>query len=86
MANPRCWGLRVPGQTLGARIGLIIADSSGAAVHGPPARLVGAGGGGFLLFYAADKAGLRAAMKERDLDEVRFDIDYDGSTTALASR
>jgi len=59
---------------------------AGIAAGASGGKLVGAGGGGFLLFYAADKAGLRAAMKERDLDEVRFDIDYDGSTTALASR
>lgn len=42
-------------------------------------KLVGAGGGGFLLFYAESKAGLRDAMAELGLEEVRFAIDYQGS-------
>ena len=46
-------------------------------------KLVGAGGGGFLLFYAEDKAGLRAAMAELGLEEVRFGIDYQGTTTVV---
>jgi D-glycero-alpha-D-manno-heptose-7-phosphate kinase len=47
-------------------------------------KLVGAGGGGFLLFYAEHKADLRAAMSARGLEEVRFRIDYEGSTTIVA--
>ncbi len=47
-------------------------------------KLVGAGGGGFLLFYAEEKAGLRAAMSDLGLPEVRFGIDYLGSTTVIA--
>jgi D-glycero-alpha-D-manno-heptose-7-phosphate kinase len=47
-------------------------------------KLVGAGGGGFLLFYAEDKADLRKAMAAHDLVEVRFRIDYEGSTTLIA--
>lgn len=47
-------------------------------------KLVGAGGGGFLLFYAEDKRALRRAMAERELEEVRFDFDYDGSTTLVS--
>jgi D-glycero-alpha-D-manno-heptose-7-phosphate kinase len=43
-------------------------------------KLVGAGGGGFLLFYAADPKALRAAMKKEELTEVRFAFDFDGST------
>jgi D-glycero-alpha-D-manno-heptose-7-phosphate kinase len=43
-------------------------------------KLVGAGGGGFLLFYAEDQKALRAAMKEEGLNEVRFGFDFDGST------
>ena len=39
-------------------------------------KLVGAGGGGFLLFYAEEKAGLREAWRTHGLEEVRF-----GSTT-----
>lgn len=44
-------------------------------------KLVGAGGGGFLLFYSEPKTDLRASMGEAGLDEVRFAIDYEGSTT-----
>jgi D-glycero-alpha-D-manno-heptose-7-phosphate kinase len=41
-------------------------------------KLVGAGGGGFLLFYADDPKTLRAAMKREGLAEVRFHFDFDG--------
>jgi D-glycero-alpha-D-manno-heptose-7-phosphate kinase len=43
-------------------------------------KLVGAGAGGFLLFYAADQARVRSAMAAEGLGEVRFTIDLDGST------
>ena len=42
-------------------------------------KLVGAGGGGFLLFYAADRLSLRQAMAREGLTEVRFTFDHDGS-------
>jgi D-glycero-alpha-D-manno-heptose-7-phosphate kinase len=42
-------------------------------------KLIGAGGGGFLLFYAPDRAKVRRAMKVEGLDEVRFRFDLDGS-------
>jgi D-glycero-alpha-D-manno-heptose-7-phosphate kinase len=42
-------------------------------------KLVGAGGGGFLLFYASDPKAVRAAMKQEGLTEVRFAFDFDGS-------
>jgi D-glycero-alpha-D-manno-heptose-7-phosphate kinase len=47
-------------------------------------KLVGAGGGGFLLFYADRKAELRDAMSVRGLVEVPFGIDYEGSTVIVA--
>jgi D-glycero-alpha-D-manno-heptose-7-phosphate kinase len=47
-------------------------------------KLVGAGGGGFLLFYAENKADLRAAMAKEGLEEVRFRLDCEGSTTIVA--
>ncbi len=47
-------------------------------------KLVGAGGGGFLLFYAENKAHLRAEMLDLGLDEVRFAFDYEGSTTIVS--
>ena len=46
-------------------------------------KLVGAGGGGFLLFYANDLARLRAAMAAEGLIEVRFGFDHDGSTVIV---
>jgi D-glycero-alpha-D-manno-heptose-7-phosphate kinase len=42
-------------------------------------KLIGAGGGGFLLFYASDKKKLRHAMREKGLKEVRFRFDFEGS-------
>ncbi|HYC71335.1 MAG TPA: galactokinase [Opitutaceae bacterium] len=42
-------------------------------------KLIGAGGGGFLMFYAADKARLRHAMREQGLQEVRFRFDFEGT-------
>ena len=42
-------------------------------------KLVGAGGGGFLLFYAAERLALRQAMAREGLTEVRFTFDHDGS-------
>ena len=42
-------------------------------------KLVGAGGGGFLMFMAKDKSRLRKAMKESGLEEVRFKFDFEGT-------
>ncbi len=42
-------------------------------------KLVGAGGGGFLMLYADDKARLRKAMREVGLAEVRFHFDFEGT-------
>ncbi len=47
-------------------------------------KIIGAGGGGFLMFYAADKTRLRHAMRELGLREVRFRFDFEG-TKILAS-
>ena len=43
-------------------------------------KLVGAGAGGFLLFYAKDAGRLRDVMTAEGLAEVRFFFDHDGST------
>jgi D-glycero-alpha-D-manno-heptose-7-phosphate kinase len=43
-------------------------------------KLVGAGTGGFLLFYASDPAALRATLTAKGLQEMRFQFDLDGST------
>jgi len=42
-------------------------------------KLIGAGGGGFLMFYAEDKAQLRNAMREKGLTEVRFRFEPEGT-------
>ena len=42
-------------------------------------KVIGAGGGGFLMFYAIDKARLRRAMREKGLQEVRFRFDFEGT-------
>ncbi len=43
-------------------------------------KLVGAGGGGFLLFYASDRPRLLRAMRDKGLNEVRFQFDFQGTT------
>lgn len=42
-------------------------------------KLVGAGGGGFLLFYSEDHRRLRTAMAKATLEEVRFRFDFEGT-------
>jgi len=42
-------------------------------------KLIGAGGGGFLMFYAEDKGRLRRAMRQAGLPEVRFRFDFEGT-------
>lgn len=42
-------------------------------------KLIGAGGGGFLMFYAHDREKLRAAMQQASLKEVRFRFDFEGT-------
>ena len=46
-------------------------------------KLIGAGGGGFLMLYAKDKARLRHAMHERGLIEVRFRFELEGTKTLI---
>jgi D-glycero-alpha-D-manno-heptose-7-phosphate kinase len=46
-------------------------------------KLIGAGGGGFLLFYAEDKTRLRRAMTEAGLREVRFRFDFEGTKVVI---
>ncbi len=42
-------------------------------------KLIGAGGGGFLMFYTEEKARLRRAMAEAGLHELVFTFDYEGT-------
>jgi D-glycero-alpha-D-manno-heptose-7-phosphate kinase len=43
-------------------------------------KLIGAGGGGFLMFYTEDKTRLRHVMCEAGLREVRIRFDFAGAT------
>lgn len=42
-------------------------------------KLIGAGGGGFLMFYTQDKSKLRHTMMKEGLEEVRFRFDFEGT-------
>jgi D-glycero-alpha-D-manno-heptose-7-phosphate kinase len=46
-------------------------------------KLVGAGAGGFLMFYASDPTAVRQAMAQEGLTELRFTFDHDGSTVLV---
>ena len=56
------------------------AGMDGGALGG---KLVGAGSGGFLLFYTRDTDRLRAAMTAQGLSEVRFHFDHDGAVVLV---
>ncbi|MBO9343860.1 MAG: GHMP kinase [Roseiflexus sp.] len=46
-------------------------------------KLIGAGGGGFLMFYTEDKTRLRHAMLQAGLREVRFRFDFEGTKVVI---
>jgi D-glycero-alpha-D-manno-heptose-7-phosphate kinase len=48
-------------------------------------KLIGAGGGGFFLFYCPSfhKGGLREAMAEEGLREMQFDFDFEGAKVVM---
>ena len=48
-------------------------------------KLVGAGGGGFLMFMARDRNKLRHAMAQAGLEEVRFKFDFEGTKVVMSS-
>ena len=48
-------------------------------------KLVGAGGGGFLMFYAEEKTALRHALSATELQEVRFRMDFQGTRVVTQS-
>jgi len=48
-------------------------------------KLVGAGGGGFLMFMAHDRNKLRHAMTHAGLEEVRFKFDFEGTKVVMSS-
>lgn len=48
-------------------------------------KLVGAGGGGFLMFMAHDRNKLRHVMAGAGLEEVRFRFDFEGTKVVMSS-
>ncbi|MBC8463377.1 MAG: galactokinase [Deltaproteobacteria bacterium] len=48
-------------------------------------KLIGAGGGGFLMFYSEDKTRLRHTMAKAGLQEVRFHFDFEGTKIVVNS-
>jgi D-glycero-alpha-D-manno-heptose-7-phosphate kinase len=48
-------------------------------------KLIGAGGGGFLMFYSDDNRRLRSAMHREGLREIRFSFDFHGSQVVTQS-
>lgn len=46
-------------------------------------KLIGAGGGGFLMFYTEDKRRLRHALMGAGLEEVRFHFDFEGTKVVI---
>ena len=48
-------------------------------------KLVGAGGGGFLMFLANDRNKLRHAMAAAGLEEMRFRFDFEGTKVVMSS-
>ncbi len=48
-------------------------------------KLVGAGGGGFLMFMAHDRNRLRHSMADAGLEEVRFRFDFEGAKVVMSS-
>ncbi|HLJ13677.1 MAG TPA: hypothetical protein VKV15_04215 [Bryobacteraceae bacterium] len=47
-------------------------------------KLIGAGGGGFLMFYAEDKTRLRHTMSHAGLREIRFRFDFEGTKIVVS--
>jgi len=48
-------------------------------------KLIGAGGGGFLMFFAQNKVLLRRKLREAGLQEVRFRFDFEGTKLIVQS-
>jgi D-glycero-alpha-D-manno-heptose-7-phosphate kinase len=77
------WGhkkKRSPGMSSGFIDEMYELARSNGAIGG---KLIGAGGGGFLLLYTEDKTRLRSAMRNAELREVRLQFDF-GGTSVLA--
>ena len=47
-------------------------------------KLVGAGGGGFLLFYCHDTKKLKKFFKKKNIEEIDFKFAFNGTQTIMA--
>ena len=57
-----------------------------ARAHGAlGGKLIGAGGGGFLMFYSEEKTRLRRVLREAGLREVRVRFDFEGASVVARS-
>ena len=46
-------------------------------------KLIGAGGGGFLMFLCEERARVRQVLAEEGLQEVRFRFDFEGTKVII---
>jgi D-glycero-alpha-D-manno-heptose-7-phosphate kinase len=46
-------------------------------------KLIGAGGGGFLMFLCDERARVRQVLAEEGLQEVRFRFDFEGTKVII---
>jgi D-glycero-alpha-D-manno-heptose-7-phosphate kinase len=73
---------RSPGATNEAIVHGYVQGMKHGALGG---KLIGAGGGGFLMFLADDRRALRRAMAELGYPEVRFRFDWQGTHVMVQS-
>ena len=78
------WNLKYQRQPSALHDEIDLWIQSGIAAGAQGGKLVGAGGGGFLVFYADRKTDLRRAMAEIGLPEINFGVDYEGSSVTIA--
>lgn len=74
------WKLKYQRQPSGVHDEINDVISSGLAAGAFGGKLIGAGGGGFILFSTDSRPKLRSAMEQHGLAEVPIRIDYEGST------
>ena len=57
-----------------------LAMANGASLEG---KLIGAGGGGFLMFLCDERARVRQVLGDEGLEEVRFRFDFEGTKVMI---